>query len=159
MKHFSIFLLALAGLAFACCTKADNLNPEEQAAGTYWYNKIQSEVLYIDKAQSAFILQGIGINDKEDGTPAEANRNGNPITLPYTLEGNHFVFKEGYYIRNGFTGLGVAYEEAWFDAVGNLIVQMGNYIPNGEKYNKDPRPDGTWEVIYTRKDLKFIDQD
>lgn len=159
MKHFSIFLLALAGLAFACCTKADNLNPEEQAAGTYWYNKIQSEVLYIDKAQSAFILLRVGIIEKEDGTPAEANRNGDPITLPYALEGNHFVFKEGCYIINGLTRIAVAYEEAWFDAVGNLIVQKGNYYPNGEKYYKDPRPESTWEVIYTRKDLKFIDQD
>lgn len=159
MKHFSLIFLAMAGLAFACCTKADKVNPEEQASNAYFYSRIRSEVLYIDKDQSAFILQRIGINDKGDGTPAEANRNGDAITLPYTLEGNHFLFKEGCYLSNGITIDAIAFEKARFDAVGNLIVLMANYIPDGDTYHKDPHPESTWEVIYSRKELIFIDQD
>ena len=158
MKHFSLYFLALAGLALACCTKADEVNPEEQASDAYWYNQIRNEVLYIDKGNSAFILQRVGLTDNEDGTPALAVRNGDAITLPYTLEGNRFVFKEGCLIINGITSLADGYEEAWFDADGNLNVRIAKYYPSGDHYAKDPDPDSTWEKIYTRKALTFIDE-
>ena len=158
MKYFSLLFLVLAGLTLACCTKEDKVGIEEQASGCYWYNEGRNEVIYIDKENSAFIRQGVihVFEENETSTVVLIYRNGKPTTMPYTIENNRFVFKEGYYIVNGITFAAVGYEEAWFDPVGNLIVQMGQYLPNGEKYNKDPRPECTWEKIYVRKDSSFL---
>lgn len=155
MKHFSLLFLALAGLTLACCTKEDKVGIEEQASNCYWYNEARREVLYIDKENSTFFLQGVGRIFEEDGTPV-VYRNGKPTPMPYTIENNRFVFKEGCYIINGLTFNGVGYEAAWFDPVGNLIVQMAYYYPSTDGYAKDPRPESTWEKIYVRKDSSFL---
>ena len=48
--------------------------------------------------------------------------------------------------------------QGWFDADGNLNVRIAKYYPSGDHYAKDPDPDSTWEKIYTRKALTFIDE-
>ena len=156
MKHFSLLFIALAGLVMACCTKIEKVDLEEQASDCLWFCKSRHEVLYIDKEHSAFIRESVSWRDEENGEPSAVYSNGGVVTLPYTLKNDSFVFKKGGYLVNGFYFMVSAYEEAWFDALGNLIVERANYIPNGGEYVRDPRPESTWEYIYTRKKLSFL---
>lgn len=147
MRILRFLFFALACLFLDGCTK---MNVEDRALDAYWFSQRRSEILYIDREHSAFIRQGVSWNRKESAPPVVVYRNGKEISFPYTLEGDRFVFEEGTWLDM------VHFEEAWFDPVGNLIVQCVQLLPNGDKYNKDPRPEGTWEVIYTRQDLSFL---
>ena len=148
MKIFRFLFFALACLFMGGCTK---MTVEDQASDAYWFSRLRQEVLYIDKEHSAFIRQGVSwrLGEKES-SPSVVYRNGNATSFPYTLEDNQFVFKEGPWINM------VHFEKAWFDEVGNLIVKCVQLHPNGDSYVKDTRPEGTWEVIYTRQDMSFL---
>ena len=144
-----MLLFGLAG-----CSKVDL---EEEASQGIWFNRLRQEVLYLDKENSAFILQKVGWYSSDDG-PTLVFRNGSEVSLPYQIENDRFVFDENYIstlMASGGTFV-YGYEEASFDPVGNLIIQLVRLHPTGEGYQKDPRPDGTWECIYVMKDSSFL---
>ena len=156
MKHFSLLFIALAGLVMACCTKIEKVDLEEQASDCLWFCKSRREVLSIDKKRSVFIRESVSWTDEEKGEPSVLHSYGNTGTISYTLKNDSFIFKDGCFFYYAYSAL--AYEEAWFDADGNLNVRIAKYYPSGDHYAKDPDPDSTWEKIYTRKALTFIDE-
>ena len=154
MKHFSLLFIALAGLVMACCTKIEKVDLEEQASYCLWFCKSRREVLSIDKKRSVFIRESVSWTDEEKGEPSVLHSYGNTGTISYTLKNDSFIFKDGCFFYYAYSAL--AYEEAWFDAVGNLIVQVAEYYPSDGKYVRDPRPEATWEYIYTRMDSSSL---
>lgn len=152
--RFSILAIAVLIFSLTSCSKMDL---EEEASQGVWFNRMRQEVLYLDKENSAFILQKVGWYASDDG-PTFVFRNGSEVSLPYRIESDRFVFGENH-ISTLMAGGGTfvyGYGEASFDQVGNLIIQLVTLHPTADGYQKDPRPDGTWECIYVLKDSSFL---
>ena len=152
-----LFILILSALFLVGCNKTPpQLSLEDQASAGIWFCELREEVLTLDKENSAFIWQGVSVVKGENGQ-SSAYRNGRSIPFSYVIQDGKFVFDTSHMFVNAFNGIGTAYEEAWFDEVGNLIIQIGSYNPIGKDgYLKDTRPEKTWKVIYVLKDSSFL---
>lgn len=157
MKRYR-FILVLAVLlsGLASCNKSTHqLSLEDRASAGIWYCKVREEVLTLDKENSAFICQHVSVVNGEN-EQSSAYRNGKSTPFSYVIKDGKFVFDAGQMFINAFNGVGTAYEEAWFDEVGNLILQLGSYNPTGSGYQKDPRPEQTWKSIYIKMNPSFM---
>ena len=158
-RLYLILMMATCLLSGSGCSKLPELSLEEQASAGIWFNQRIGEVLTIDKEQSAFIVQCVEWVQEKDKVPTFVYRVGKSSAAFYIIENNRFIFKE-YFILYGAANEAYGYEEAWFDADGNLIIQMGRYFmsndPSGITFKKDNRPNSTWEVVYTLKDPSFM---
>ena len=151
-----LFILILSALFLTGCNKTSTLlSLEDRASAGIWFCELREEVLTLDKENSAFICQHVSVVKGENGQ-SSAYRNGRAIPFPYVIQDGKFVFDTNHMFINAFNGIGTAYEEAWFDEVGNLIIQIGTYNPTGNGYQKDPRPERTGKAIYVLKDPSFM---
>ena len=161
MRRLYLYLILATGLLFSSgCTKL-SVSIEEQASAGLWFNQRREEVLYIDKEQSAFISQWVDWVSEENKEPTLVYRVGKSMAYPYSIENSRFIFKDrGYTLLFASSNEYYGYEEAWFNADGNLVVQMGRYFlsnePGNVKFRKDTRPNSTWEVVYILKDSSFM---
>lgn len=153
-RFFLVLAVLLSGLA-SCNKSSSQLSLEDRASAGIWYCKVREEVLTLDKENSAFICQHVSVVNGEN-EQSSAYRNGRSIPFSYVIQDGKFVFDTNHMFINAFNGIGTAYEEAWFDEVGNLIIQIGSYNPIGNGYQKDPRPEKTWKSIYVKKDPSFM---
>lgn len=96
---------------------------------------------------------------EKDKEPTFVYRDGTSSVCHYRIENNRFIFT-GYWVIYGYEGESYGYEEAWIDADGNLIVQVGRYLMSNDQdipsFRKDTRPNSTWEVVYSLKDPSFL---
>ena len=152
-----LLILILSALFLIGCNKTPpQLSLEDRASAGIWFCELREEVLTLDKENSAFICQHVSVVKGENGQ-SSAYRNGRAIPFSYVIQDGKFVFDTNHMFINAFNGIGTAYEEAWFDEVGNLIIQIGSYDPIGNNnYQKDPRPERTGKAIYVLKDSSFM---
>lgn len=144
-------LLSLVSAGILCLSGCSKTDLEASVSDFVWFNQSLQEAILFDRSQSTMFLQSVKWIYSED--PSVVHKNGRATSVPYSVVGNKFVFAEGIYQINGFITNARRCEEAWFDTLGNLIVQVGFYTYLGDgNFMKE----SDHAYLFLRKPLSFL---
>ena len=145
MKTIKLILSLAAVLSvLAGCSKTE-VDIEELASKGIWYNESRNEILYIDRNNSTFIVQGA---TWADDPPVHMWKNGRPCPMHYTKENGKFIFGEGDSVF--YSSYVWKFDEAYFSSSNELVVTIrsGKMLKDGEF-----KPiSNTWQGVYILMD-------